>query len=502
MTPPISTGSRIANGFSAPVRPTLMPMSSSFVVRVVAGNLNATAQRGSRPTAPSAPLHRERVDLHDDAVDLVRQRRALLAHPPALGEHAVDRVVDARQRVDREPALAQPVERRVVRVELDALERADRVAPERQRALRRDFAGSSCRSEPAAVLRGFMYTGSPCSARSSLSRAKAAVGRYTSPRTSTSAGGDGSSITSGSTRTVRRFAVTSSPTSPLPRVAPSVKRAVAVDQGDREPVDLGLGDVARLVGHAGRRQQAADALVPGLQLVLVARVRERQHRLQVAHLDEALAQPADDPLGGRVGRDEVRVRLLERAQLAQQRVVGRVVDGRVVVDEVARGRGGGSRPAAPRSASRRRSRRTNQDRGQLLRRLRHLVGAGVPQHGAGGDAPGDADRAAAGGARPPRCRTARRPRTRASAGAAPSRAIAVSTGSGSGLWRSVSSTVDDRAERDRRRLDREGQVDRVARLRRRDADRRRRPRAARAARRRRRRSGRSSAAVLAWFQTR
>ena len=29
-------------------------MSSSFVVRVVAGNLKATAQRGSRPTAPSA----------------------------------------------------------------------------------------------------------------------------------------------------------------------------------------------------------------------------------------------------------------------------------------------------------------------------------------------------------------------------------------------------------------------------------------------------------------
>ncbi len=54
MTPPTSTGSRIAYGFSAPVRPTLTPMSSSFVVRVVAGNLNATAQRGSRPTEPSA----------------------------------------------------------------------------------------------------------------------------------------------------------------------------------------------------------------------------------------------------------------------------------------------------------------------------------------------------------------------------------------------------------------------------------------------------------------
>ena len=54
MTPPTSTGSSSANGLSAPVRPTLMPMSSSFVVRVVGANLKAIAQRGSRPTLPSS----------------------------------------------------------------------------------------------------------------------------------------------------------------------------------------------------------------------------------------------------------------------------------------------------------------------------------------------------------------------------------------------------------------------------------------------------------------
>ena len=54
----------------------------------------------------------------------------------------------------------------------------------------------------------------------------------------------------------------------------------------------------------------------------------------MAHLDEPLAQAAADALRRRVGRDEVRVRLLEGAQLAQQPVVGGVVDGRRVVDEV------------------------------------------------------------------------------------------------------------------------------------------------------------------------
>ena len=48
VTPPISTGSSTAYGLSAPVRPTLIRISSSFVTCTSGANLRATAQRGSR----------------------------------------------------------------------------------------------------------------------------------------------------------------------------------------------------------------------------------------------------------------------------------------------------------------------------------------------------------------------------------------------------------------------------------------------------------------------
>ena len=53
VTPPTTTGSSTANGLSAPVRPTLTPMSRSVVRAVVGANLKAIAQRGSRLTEPS-----------------------------------------------------------------------------------------------------------------------------------------------------------------------------------------------------------------------------------------------------------------------------------------------------------------------------------------------------------------------------------------------------------------------------------------------------------------
>ena len=53
VTPPTTTGSRIAKGFRLPVRPTFTSMRSRVVVASAEGNLYAVAQRGSRPTAPS-----------------------------------------------------------------------------------------------------------------------------------------------------------------------------------------------------------------------------------------------------------------------------------------------------------------------------------------------------------------------------------------------------------------------------------------------------------------
>ena len=77
---------------------------------------------------------------------------------------------------------------------------------------------------PAAVLRGFANVGSPRAARSALSRAKSLLRMYASPRTSTwrGIGTLPPRSASGIVLIVRRFAVTSSPTLPSPRVPPAV----------------------------------------------------------------------------------------------------------------------------------------------------------------------------------------------------------------------------------------------------------------------------------------
>ena len=128
ITPPTATGSSTANGFSAPVRPTLMPMSSSRVI----GRRRRELER-DRP-ARVAPDRAERlllvaaVDLDDAAVDVVVELAAQLDEALAGLGHALDRLVAARQRVDREALLPQPLEPLQCELELDALERADAVA--------------------------------------------------------------------------------------------------------------------------------------------------------------------------------------------------------------------------------------------------------------------------------------------------------------------------------------------------------------------------------------
>ncbi len=179
-----------------------------------------------------------------------------------------------------------------------------------------------------------MYTGRPCAARSRLSRANASCGRYTSPRTSTSAGGSSPVIRQrdlADGAEVRRHV--------LPGLAVTSRRApledaVPVHQRDGEAVDLRLSDVAGRLFDPGGLEQSPHALVPRRQRVRVARVGEREHRLGMAHLGEADTHVASDPLGRGVGRDERRLGRLDRPQLGQEGVVGLVVDRRVVGDVV------------------------------------------------------------------------------------------------------------------------------------------------------------------------
>ena len=85
--------------------------------------------------------------------------------------------------------------------------------------------GSSCRTVPAVAFRGFANTENPCFSRSSFIRLNDVIGMSISPRTSKSGGMPAffnlsAAIDSGTERTVRTLAVTSSPVVPSPRVMP------------------------------------------------------------------------------------------------------------------------------------------------------------------------------------------------------------------------------------------------------------------------------------------
>ena len=161
VVPPTNTGCSRATGVSSPVRPTWNSMPMHRGVASCAGNLWATAQRGARDTKPSSPGG-ARVDLVDDAVDLVGQRRAARADvagstrgspprpappaPPARSAIPIARTPAAARCDGRARSRPRPGRRRTERCPAGAL------------AVMR---GSSWRRLPAAALRGLTKTFSP-----------------------------------------------------------------------------------------------------------------------------------------------------------------------------------------------------------------------------------------------------------------------------------------------------------------------------------------------------
>ncbi len=91
-----------------------------------------------------------------------------------------------------------------------------------------------------------------------------------------------------------------------------------VGQGNAEAVDLELGDVGhRRVAEAGA---FPEALVEGAEVVLVVGVVEAEH---LGEMLDGRKRPGEDPahaLGRRVGRDEIRVGLLETFELVDEPV--------------------------------------------------------------------------------------------------------------------------------------------------------------------------------------
>ena len=95
-----------------------------------------------------------------------------------------------------------------------------------------------------------------------------------------------------------------------------------VDERDGEAVDLRLADVFDLLHlGAGGGGQPANADVPGAQLLLVARIGQREHRLEVADLLELLERLRPHALGGRVRGAQLGVRGLQIPQLVEELVV-------------------------------------------------------------------------------------------------------------------------------------------------------------------------------------
>jgi hypothetical protein len=112
--------------------------------------------------------------------------------------------------------------------------------------------------------------------------------------------------------------------------------AVLVAQRDRQAVDLRLADELKLRAlDPFAREVRAHPRDPGAQLLLRARVGQRQHRDLVADLRQRGDRLAADALRRRVGREELGVGCLDRAQLVEQRVVLVVADLRIVEDVVA-----------------------------------------------------------------------------------------------------------------------------------------------------------------------
>ncbi len=153
--------------------------------------------------------------------------------------------------------------------------------------------GSSWRRLPAAAFLGFTNVFSPFSAAIRFISRKPGIDMKTSPRTSSSSGGDFPASRSGTLWIVRMLCVTSSPTVPSPRVAATSSEPVAVGQADGEPVELRLAGVGDL---ALGLQPFANPAVERDDVLARKCVVERKHRHAMPDLREGRDRRAADAL--------------------------------------------------------------------------------------------------------------------------------------------------------------------------------------------------------------
>jgi hypothetical protein len=288
---------------------------------------------GVAPHDAEAALEREVVDLDDAAVDLEVELAAALLPGQALGDDLVLAVEQGNVVVDAQAVVLQPHQRVVVAGEADALGDADAVAPHRQRALGGELGIELADRAGGGVTRVHERR------QALLGAALVERGEVAERHVDLAADLDQRRRVVDAQRDRRnRAQVVGDILADLAVAArgPAHEHPVAVQQRDRQPVDLRLGhELEARVLDPLAREVVAHPLDPGAQLLLAARVGQREHRLLVRDLGQVGDGLAARSLRGRVGREQLGVLGLDRAQLVEQRVVLVVGDLGVVEDVVA-----------------------------------------------------------------------------------------------------------------------------------------------------------------------
>ena len=246
------------------------------------------------PNGPQPALELDLVDLDHDPVDLEIERAAPLLPCFALGDHLVfgPELLDIG--VDREAVLAQPFQGVPVGVEADPLGGADPVGPQRQRPiggeLRIELANRPGRGVPGVHERGQAGLGSALVERGEIRQRHVHLPAHLYQRRRVRVlqpQRDGRDCPQVVGDVLADLTVAAG--------GAALEHAVAVDERDRQPVDLGLGDELELrVGDPLPREVVAHPLDPGLEVLGRVGVPQRQHRLRMANLLQ---------LGDRLRRD-------------------------------------------------------------------------------------------------------------------------------------------------------------------------------------------------------
>ncbi len=292
------------------------------------------AQRGALPVKPRRRCCGDRVDLDDDAVDLVAERVAEGLGFGDEGQHLVEVLGGAGVGVDPEAAGAEGFESGgLAREEGLAGRVEEEVGVEVEAALRDDVGleradgagGGVARVCGGSLAGGFallVELAEGCLRKHDLAPdlevRRHAGGLELCGGDAERDGADGADV---------RGDVLADGAIAAREAALEVGGAVvllfraegrAVVEGERQAVELELADVAGLLGGGER---VADAGLPGAEFGLVVGVIEREHGARVRRFEEAVAGLATDALAGRVGRDQIRVLGLERLETLHQVVV-------------------------------------------------------------------------------------------------------------------------------------------------------------------------------------